>query len=279
MRITVSMPSFRRLFINSVIFAVTLYIAFGTMLFVLQKDIIFRPMAVPVDYTYRFSIPFAEVKIERSSDVTLSGLYFPAERPTGTVILFGGNAGHAGYFEDFATQLNSMDQQVYVFDYRGYGKSTGDQDYGLMLSDTLAIHDFVKAQHPGHDPHLIGYSLGSAMASHVAAQRDVSSLTMFAPFHSLHDMASRRYVQYPEFILKFPFDNAAAIQKVDEPIQIIHGNADRVVPIESGMALKPFLKDGDGFTELNGVQHYGILQASGVDLILIHVFAQSESLR
>lgn len=279
MKVTLTIPSFKRVIINAVISCVTGYVAFGLMLFVLQKDIIFQPTAISADYSYGFSLPYEELQIERGDKVTLSGVYFPSENATATTIFFGGNAGHAGYYEDFARELIGLGQRVYIFDYRGYGKSSGDQDFDLMLSDTLAIHDFVKARHQRQDLHLIGYSMGSAMASNIAAQRDVTSLTMFAPFHSMDDLASRRYVQYPDFILKFPFDNAAALQKVDEPIQIIHGNADRVVPVESGLALKPHLKEGDSFTELGGVRHYGILAADGVALILAETFGRKDGSR
>ena len=85
--------------------------------------------------------------------------------------------------------------------------------------------------------YVYGRSLGSAVAIYTAARRPVAGLILESPFTSAGAMAKHHYGLFPRFLLHLSLDNLTTVKRVDCPILLFHGDADRLVPTAMGMAV------------------------------------------
>jgi pimeloyl-ACP methyl ester carboxylesterase len=235
-------------------------------LWVFQEDILFPGRSVPVDAVYPGQVGARDVWVDRPDGARLHVLHMPAENAKGTVLYFHGNGAWNAYVGSVGALFGDMGYDVYSLDYRGYGKSRGARSEAAMLADALAYYDQIIDGEEA--PIIVGRSLGTSFASYVAANRPVSKLIMLAPPSSIADVARRRFPVIPSALLRFPLSTDSWLAEVQAPITIIHGTQDNVVPIESGRLMKPLLKPGDRFIEVQGGGHNNLLRQGEVITVL-----------
>lgn len=152
------------------------------------------------------------------------------------LLWFYGNAETIGTIWPVLRDFRPPRTALLVLDYPGYGASGGRaSEAGLYAAAELA-YDALLA-HPELDPARVfvyGRSLGSAVATHLAATRPVAGLVLESPFTSAHDMSRRHYPFVPPFLLRLRLDVLAAIRQVRCPVLVFHGSADLAVPVGMG---------------------------------------------
>ena len=120
---------------------------------------------------------------------------------------------------------------AYLIDYRGYGESEGSPDERALRDDALAHFDWVQAQHPGSRMVLVGRSLGSALALHVAARREVDGIILISPFTSIRDVAAYHLPLLPvRPLLKHPFETVSDARRIEVDVLVIAADEDSVIP-------------------------------------------------
>jgi alpha-beta hydrolase superfamily lysophospholipase len=182
--------------------------------------------------------------------------------PGRPVILYlPGNAGNllgrAGRFHELAGRGYGF----VALSWRGQGGSGGKPDEALLSADGLMVYDRIA----GLDPVIYGESLGTAVAVKIAAQRVARGLVLESPFTSIPDLAS---VQYPgediRRLITQIWDSAGLIGEVDEPLLVLHGSADRLVPIAQGEAIFAGARSTDkAMLRIEGQDHTGLWTAEG----------------
>lgn len=162
-------------------------------------------------------------------DATLRGWVVNPGKPD-PILYFGGNAERVeANREDFTRMFPG--RSVYLVAYRGYGASTGEPSQAVLVPDALAVFDEVQRRHPGERIAVIGRSLGSGIASQVAAQRPVERLALITPFDSMVGASKAHYPFFPvDWLLDERYESAKALQRFARPILIVHGGRDDVVP-------------------------------------------------
>lgn len=182
------------------------------------------------------------IEIKASDGVILRGWSYEADPKGPIVITFrGNNETIADAFSQsrdtfFYTRLNT---NVVTFDYRGTGFSTGKTSLQKALSDSLQVYDEVIKRAAGRPVFVCGWSLGSIFASHVAGNRpSLAGLILLDPIASAEKYAEdmRKYANVevsgpPSFEL---IQNAKNLGNYHQPLLIVHGTADPVVPISQG---------------------------------------------
>ncbi|GGD38697.1 alpha/beta hydrolase [Muriicola marianensis] len=239
---------------------------FLSMLYFLQEKLIFLPEKLPKDYTYSFREPFEEFYLERPDGARLNALHFKREDPRGVILYFHGNAGNLSRWGEVVQNLVRLNYDLVVMDYRTYGKSKGKLSEKALLEDARAFYEYLQPLYKSEDIILYGRSLGTAMASYVASENQISILILETPFHSLLDVARHRFPVLPvESFLKYPFRNYEFLHAVESPIVILHGDRDEVVPIKSAYRLRESLEGksvqfieikGGGHNNLSSFQRY-----------------------
>lgn len=153
------------------------------------------------------------------------------------ILYFGGNAERIEANRDgFARMFPG--RSVYLVAYRGYGASSGEPGEKALVGDALALFDHVQSVHPRQPVSVIGRSLGSGVASQLAAQRPVAALALVTPFDSMVSTAQSHYPVFPVgWLLTERYESAKALHAFRTPILIVHGGRDDIVPEKNTLRL------------------------------------------
>jgi len=176
-----------------------------------------------------------EMPVEDGS--TLHGWFLPSPRQPAsfTVIVFNGNAGNRAYRVPLATALRRHGLAVLLFDYRGYGDNAGTPTQQGLEADARAARAYVVGR-PDVRPERVVYlgeSLGTAVATILAARQPPAALILRSPFTSLADVGKIHYAILPVgWLLADRFATADAIAGVRSPVLVIAGDRDSIVPPE-----------------------------------------------
>jgi len=241
--------------VRILIFLIVLYVVSIGLVYVLQKYIIFLPKKLAPDYVFKFSDPYEEFFLRASDGAQINALYFnDANNQKGVVLYFHGNADNLQRWGKYRLDFTERGYDVLYMDYRGFGKSTGEQLEHLMYEDARMAYDWLLKKYEAKDIIIYGRSLGTAFASELASQVPARMLILETPFDNMQNvMESRAPLILPQFKYRFPNDEF--IQKVKYPIYIFHGTADKIVPYEIATNLKVFLKTGDDFFTIENGKH------------------------
>ncbi len=146
------------------------------------------------------------------------------------LIYYGGNA------EDVFLNIEEYQgiQAATLFvAYRGYGPSTGNPGETEFYADALAVFDDMVNTYAPKEIYLIGRSLGSGVACHVAGQRPVHGAILVTPFDSIENVAKSHYPWLPiGLLLRHRFVSLDALPLIHCPLLVIYAGRDRVIPVE-----------------------------------------------
>ena len=188
-----------------------------------------------------FGLAYESVTFAAADGASLHGWFFPHPQPVASMLFCHGNAGNISHRLENVGVLVEIGFQVFLFDYRGYGRSQGrPTESGLYLDAEAAWAHVQQRVNPGEAPLVIfGRSLGGAVAIHLATGAEgADALIIESTFTSLGAMV--RYVlgglpgidRVADGYISF--DKIAALHV---PLLIIHGERDELIPIAQGRAL------------------------------------------
>jgi len=207
-----------------------LFVALCLLLYLFQGRMIFYPQPTAPANLSRYAD--REIRLQHG-DVTLSGWFFneriDADHPL--IVYYGGNAEDVSL--NFADLGRFAAQSFLFMNYRGYGQSQGRPSERALCDDALFVFDRVIASE-GIDPShvvLMGRSLGSGVAVHVAAKRRVGGVILVTPFDSLVNVAKAHYPIFPVgWLLRHRFDSAALAPGIAVPALFLTAANDEIVP-------------------------------------------------
>ncbi|WP_413993964.1 alpha/beta hydrolase [Maribacter sp. 2307ULW6-5] len=214
-------------------------IFFWTMLYFFQEKMIFHSTALPQDHKFAFDRPFEELFMTAPDGAVLNGLHFRADEPKGILLYSHGNAGELDSWGQWGVILAERYRyDVVIWDYRGYGKSTGERRQDKMLDDGLLFYDYCAAQFPESNITVYGRSLGGFFATHMARQRQPARMLLESTPVSILEVAKETYPFLPvDWLLRFRFQNLENMAHIQVPTYIIHGTDDNLVPFAHGERL------------------------------------------
>lgn len=224
-----------------------------------QEKLIFHPHQLAKDYQYEFSLNFEEINIKMEDDQILNGVLFPCENSKGLVFYLHGNAGSINNCENVVQTFTNLNYDLFVLDYRGFGKSEGSiRSQNQIYSDVQTAYTFLLERYQEEEIIVLGYSIGTGIATHLAANNQPKLLLLQAPYFNLSDMMTRYYPYLPTFLLKYKFPINDLITSCKMPVVVFHGTDDRVIPYESSIMLQDLMKENDQLITLEGVGHGNI---------------------
>jgi len=199
--------------------AVALYVAACAYLYSQQRHLLYYPQAV------RPAAADARPLHARGPRVLVSTREQAGAR---AVVYFGGNA------EDVSRSLPLLaaafpGQALYLLHYRGYGGSEGSPNEADLVADALALFDQARARHA--QVTVIGRSLGSGIAVHVASLRPAAKLVLVTPYDSIVGLAEEQYPFMPVSMLMLDrYESFRYAPKVRVPTHLIAAADDRIIP-------------------------------------------------
>ena len=240
-----------------------LYVVGCGFLYFKQESLLFYPQKLPADYQFRFPGEYREHPIVAADGTRLSGLLFSIKAPKGLVFFLHGNGGSLAGWGSVADTYTHLGYDVFLLDYRGYGKSQGTISSQVqLLSDVEVAYDQLKKDYPEQTIVIAGYSVGTGPAAWLAARHRPRLLLLHAPYYSLGDMAAhtiKLWPVLPSWLLRYPMATNEFVQRVSAPVMLFHGDHDEVIPYSSSVRLKALLQPDDQLITIKGGRHNSLL--------------------
>jgi len=235
---------------------VTLYVLACVVLFFFQEKLIFHPSSLPKSFQFRAG---QEVTIAVEDGIELNALWLKQRSAKGVILYWHGNKGSNRRCLHQAENLYGLGYDVFMPDYRGYGKSAGQpKSEKQMHQDAQKVYDYLLEHYKEEQIAVLGYSLGSGVATHLALENNPQQLFLVAPYKSLVAMKNIIAPFVPSFLMKYKMRTDQKIKKIDCPITLFHGTADELIPYEHSLFLKNQQTKAE-LVSLQGVSHRGAI--------------------
>ncbi|MFD2532476.1 alpha/beta hydrolase [Gracilimonas halophila] len=210
------------------------------------------------DARYDYSFEFEERWFEPEPDVRIHAIhaYTDADSVKGLVMSLHGNRGANRTNSDkYTLFLNNGYDMIYP-DYRIYGKSRWNMDNEKdLVGDISHVFEEMAEEYGEENIAIVGYSLGSGVASQVAKEHDPKMLILWTPFYSLVDVKDSQFPFLPDFLMQYQLRTNVALREIEEPVHIFYAGADEVLPIKRSLKLTEYLKEGDTYKVIEGQRH------------------------
>lgn len=218
------------------------------------------------DWARASGLPLQEVWFDSRDGARLFGWYVES-RETRTVLLWcHGNAGNIIHRLENLVELYRLGLSVFIFDYRGYGRSSGTPSEEGLYDDALAAYAYlIETRHVAPERLvLFGRSLGAAVAADVVSRKPAAGLILESPFPSVGAVARAHYLGLPvDWLLGAEFNLIERLRKITVPVLVVHGDRDEVVPIQLGRLVFEAAREPKSFYLVPGADHNDLYQVGG----------------
>jgi len=229
----------KRIFFKILKVIIGLYFVACGLLYFFQENLIFFPQELPNNYKFNFEGEFTELNIKTDDGKFLNGLLFKAKKAKGLIFYLHGNSGSVFSWGNVANTYTDLGYDIFILDYRGFGKSEGAINKEEQLfADNQRAYDVLKKEYEEKNIIILGYSIGTGLATQLASVNSPKKLILQAPYYNLTDMMQNTYPFVPSILLKYKFKTNSYIRNCNMPITIFHGNADSVIYYGSSIKLK-----------------------------------------
>lgn len=243
------------------------YGALCVLVFAFQPRLVFQPhfQGRALDATPEaFGMAYRSVAIATDDGETLHGWWVPRVDARGTLLFSHGNAGNISHRIETLRQFHDLGLNVLMYDYRGYGESTGKpSEEGLYRDLEAAWRWLVEAR--GRAPGeivLAGRSLGGAVTAQLAARVKPACVVLESTFTSVPDLGAELYPWLPVRMLsRLRFDALARVPGISAPVQIIHSRDDEIVPWAHGRKLHAAAGDSAELLTISGGHNTGFVDS------------------
>ena len=239
---------------NTLIIIAGLYLLLCGLLFLMQDRLIFFPPKPVADVYEKVS--------ENEFFFTQAGKNIHGWKisvnpdSTKTILYFGGNAEDVVYFNFEAENFNA--HQAFAMNHPGYGKNQGEPSQKVLYKNALHVYDHVTQKY-GLKPEniiIVGRSLGSSVATYLAAKRKAAGLVLITPFDSIKNIAANQYKMFPiNFMIKHGFPTIEYIVDVKTPILMVAAEHDEMIADINLQNLKSATSENARLILYSGVGH------------------------
>ncbi len=251
-----------RILLRDVALAITILVALGIVARytgLIDRFFIFFPSKEIAQDPSNVGLDFEDVLFKASDGVELHGWLVPGTSDL-TLVWFHGNAGNISHRVDNIAEVHErLGASVFIFDYRGYGRSEGTPSEKGTYLDAEAAMSYLRSREDVDENKLVlfGRSLGCAVAAETARANDVYALILESPLTSVQRLAGRVYPWLPGIgrLATTKYDTLSKIKDVRAPVMVIHGDRDEVVPFDMGEEIFAAANAPKRFYAIEGAGH------------------------
>ena len=251
-----------RMLLNLLLLQAVAYLALVLLVYFAQPHLVYFPDKQLSSTPKTIGLDYTTVSIATSDGETLHGWQVTAADAKGTVLFLHGNAGNISHRIYYLTMFKRLGYNTLLFDYRGYGQSSGTPSESGTYLDAQAAWRYLTATQgiaPGQIV-LFGESLGGAVAAWLAAREKPGLLVLASTFTSVPDLAAEFYPFLPvRWISRFDYNTLQSLQAVSCPVFIAHSPHDEIIPFEHGQRLFQAVSGAKQFLPLDGGHNTGFI--------------------
>ena len=239
------------------------YLGVCLLAFAFQSHLVFYPERRITATPASAGMTYRDVFFETEDGVKLHGWFVPAAGTPWVLLYCHGNAGNVSDRVESVRLFHDLGISVFIFDYRGYGRSGGEpSEAGTYADARAAYRDLVGKE--GVAPENIvffGRSLGGPVAIELATEFAPTALIVESSFPALADAAVHAYPFLPvRPLLRIRYDSTDRIASIACPKLFVHSRGDEIVPFEAGMRLFEMAAPPKQFLEIHGDHNRGFLE-------------------
>jgi fermentation-respiration switch protein FrsA (DUF1100 family) len=217
------------------------YLAAIGLLWLYQRELVYTPDSEPYLSPAHFVTlgDVREIRLVTADGLGLMAWYAPAPANRPTVVIFPGQSSSLARERHRIRRFRDAQMGVLLLAWRGYSGNAGEPDEAGLYHDGRAALDWLDARGvAARSLVLYGVSLGTGVATRMAAEREVGAVVLEAPYTSIVAVAAERFPGVPAgWLLRDRFDSLTRIDAVAAPLLIMHGDCDTVIPQALGRRL------------------------------------------
>jgi len=199
---------------------------------------------------------FEILSLTTDDDVELEGVVYEPSDAKSTLLFFGGRSHDSvGLIQKLASVYK--ENRIIAFNYRSYGRSEGSLNEKNILEDGLKIAKIVQKNYGNF--YILGFSIGSSVASYVASKADTLGVFLVGPFDSISGLTKEKYGVSLSWLLRYKFDNTKFAQNIDAKTYIYVSKDDEIIYIKNARNLKNHVKNLAHYMECDNLAHKELL--------------------
>ncbi len=247
------------------LFAIITLTGLSVYVYLMQSRMLYYPnmpgrelTATPAD----IGLEYQDVSLITEDGIELYGWFIPGSEQRRTLLFFHGNAGNISHRLESIQLFHRLGLNVFIFDYRGFGRSAGSPTEQGTYMDAEAAWSYLTKTRALDASEIIvfGRSLGGAIATWLASRHSPAMLILESTFTSVPAMARRFYPFLPVGLLsRFQYDNLRLMKQLTCPVLIAHSRDDEIIPFEEGRMLFDTAPEPKRFLEMRGGHNDGFI--------------------
>lgn len=247
-------------------FLAFLYLLACIIGFFAQEKLIFHPVQLAANFSFRSG---EEVFVPIDDHLEMHAMWLRHTNSKGVILYWHGNMGSNRRCMGQAEHLFGGGYDVFMPDYRGYGKTQGTIiSEQQLIADAQKTYDYLRQYYDENKIAICGYSLGTGIATQLAINNKPQQLFLIAPYKSMVAMKNKIAPFLPSFLMKYKFRTDKYIDSVDCPISLFHGTNDELIPYDHSVYLQRISPDNIDLISLKGVSHRGAIFSGQVQYLL-----------
>jgi fermentation-respiration switch protein FrsA (DUF1100 family) len=200
------------------------------------------------------NLPFEDIYILTKDGLKINGWFIPSYNAKHTLLFCHGNAGNIAGRLDKIDTLHRLGVNIFIIDYRGFGRSQGRPSEKGIYLDAQAAYDYLTANRKIKPEAIIlyGESLGGVAVINLASEVKILALITEGALSSGKDMAKELFPFLPAPFFSYKFDSLSKIKRANAPKLFLHSIDDEVVPFRMAQKLFSAAKEPKRLVQLNG---------------------------
>ena len=273
------MPALKRRLMNLVITIVLVLVGFALYLRWREPNMIYFPDKAIAGTPDSIGLRFDDVTLTTADRVRIHGWFIPASTNAPLTILFlHGNAGNISHRFDKLEILHQLGADVFMIDYRGYGRSEGSPDEQGTYRDAQAAYEYLTGSRarPAKRIVVYGESLGSAVAVDHAAKFPVGGIIIEEAFTSVGDVGQKMFPFLPvRWLVQNKYDTLSKIGRINAPLLIFHSRQDEFFSMRHAERLLAAAREPKRLVELRGSHNEAFLVSGETYRVALAEFLHS----
>lgn len=251
--------------LQQILFLIVIIAIAITYIRYIERKTIFFPSG-EIEYTPKeLGLEFEEVFFKTKDNLELHGWFLPRQSAQYSLLFCHGNAGNISHRIEKLRFFHDLGLNIFIFDYRGYGKSKGRPSEKGLYRDTKAAYVYLLSRNIKPEQ-IIGYgeSLGGAVIIDLASHNKLYALIIDSTMSNAKDMAKIIYPFLPHWIISTKLDSLSKVKTIKIPKLFIHSINDEIVPYKLGKKLFAAASEPKEFLEIRGGHNSNFFECGGI---------------